>query len=166
VHVYDQHRDKVRCLAFAPQGDFLASGANDGRLILRNVASNKVILRIQQASPVCALAFSPDGKTLAYGTEGGRLVLRNLETGQEQQTDAYHGHAGVLSIAFHPSGRELATGGVDGKVIVWDANTLASLLKTQPHTQEVRSVAFSPDGTRLFSTGEDGKLGVLAATVD
>jgi WD40 repeat protein len=60
------HQSGVDCLAFAPDGNLLASGGRDRTLRLWDVVTGREVRRltVPKGGAQC-LAFSPDGKTLA-----------------------------------------------------------------------------------------------------
>src|SRR5262245_59950252 len=63
---WDKH--KPYCLAFSPDGRFLAAGSQEGAIRVWEIANGRsVVLRHDYAGPVQSVAFSPDGKTLATG---------------------------------------------------------------------------------------------------
>src|SRR4051812_34206237 len=66
------HRGKVRCVAYAPDGQTLASGSSGKIIKLWDVRSGKAraTLRGLDYAAVC-MAFHPDGRTLASGDSGG-----------------------------------------------------------------------------------------------
>jgi WD40 repeat protein len=69
----------------------------------------------------------------------------------------------VNTVAWSPDGTRLASGSNDGTVRVWDANTGATLVIYQHHTNEVLSLSWSPDGRRIVSGSLDGTAQVWDA---
>jgi WD40 repeat protein len=70
------HTQGVRWLAFAPEGDTLASVSDDSTLRFWNVRTQQELLSIQQlANPMRDLRFSPNGNYLAVNTLKGLQLL-------------------------------------------------------------------------------------------
>ena len=70
------HTQGVRWLAFAPEGETLASVSDDSTLRFWNVRTQQELLSIQQlANPMKDIRFSPDGKWLAVKTAKGLRLL-------------------------------------------------------------------------------------------
>lgn len=72
----DAHAEasKVSALAFQPGGALLASGADDGRLILWRPPSPRPLAEVRFDAPVAQAAWSPDGARLAVGTDAGEVA--------------------------------------------------------------------------------------------
>jgi RNA polymerase sigma factor (sigma-70 family) len=105
-------------VAFSPDGRLLAVGGWRGTTGLWDVATGKLLRRLDDPSKVVgALAFSPDGRMLATG--GDAVRLWELATGRLRATMV--GHLGeVRSLAFSRDGRVLASGGGDTTILTWD----------------------------------------------
>ena len=67
------HTKPVRAAAWSPDGRFLATGADDGKLVIWHPAQSQTpLLTANHNDPVRALAWSPDGKMVA--TASGNVV--------------------------------------------------------------------------------------------
>ncbi|MBD2128515.1 NB-ARC domain-containing protein [Microcoleus sp. ZQ-A2] len=96
----------VWCVAFSPDGRFLASSAN--RIVnLWDVQTGECLKRFQGYSDrVFSLAFSPDGRLLATGSEDRWVRIWDVRTGQLLKILSGHTDE-VRSVTFAPqySGR-------------------------------------------------------------
>jgi WD40 repeat protein len=102
----------------------LASGGNDGRVCLWNVADGKLVREMSgHVRNVYCVAFHTDGKSLLSGDLMGVLKQWDVATGAEQRTfDAaplhtYEGgqmvdFGGIRGLAVSPDGKFLAAGGL------------------------------------------------------
>ncbi|KAG1842000.1 WD40-repeat-containing domain protein, partial [Suillus tomentosus] len=79
------HVDNITCLAFAPQGDLLASGGDDGNIILWDVSLGKILHRITTSRPITSLAWDPSEwrRRLFVGGADGLLAI--MENFKEQE---------------------------------------------------------------------------------
>ena len=159
--VLEGHADGVLTVAFSPKGDLFASGGADRVVLIREVPSGDIRLRLApHAGKVEALAFSPDGALLASVTENdegspGEVKLWELPGGRLRADLPGHSDS-VNCVAFSPDGRRLATGDRAGTLRVWDvaAGRAASEIP-KAHDGSIRAVAFTKDGRSLFSASWD-----------
>src|SRR5262249_47316056 len=149
------HTDKVRCVAFSPDGRRLASYGGPipapgdlnppGELKVWESVSGQEVLNLK-SKLLLDVSFSPDGKRLASVCSDWTVHVWNSTSGQELLTLQGQGHDFMLhAVAFSPDGKRLVTGGQDQTVRVWDSATGKELLNLKGHTGTVGRVVFSPD---------------------
>jgi WD40 repeat protein len=158
----------VAGLAFAPDGETLASGEWGNVLQVRDAATGRPRVDCaghhnphagagRRSECVYAVAFSPDGRTLASASSDGTARLWDPATGKERRQ--LEGHRdGVTAVAFAPDGKTLASGGADHTVRLWDAATGRELLPQPGHQADVTGVAFAPDGKAVLTGSRDGTV--------
>ncbi len=154
------HTGAVTAVAFSPHDATLASGSQDGTVILWDVATRRILARLSSghggSAPIDNVAFSPDGKGLAVGSAAGTLRLWDVATRRPLGQPLSDGRGAVAGLAYSPDGRILAAG--QGRaVVLWDAATgrpLGHSLVGAAGT--VASVAFSPDGRTLAAGAGHG----------
>src|SRR5205085_10133893 len=68
------YQAEITSVAYGPDGSLLATGGNDGRVLLWNAKTWRQAHAFEAPAPVQCVAFSPDGKLLAAGTEKTNAV--------------------------------------------------------------------------------------------
>jgi WD40 repeat protein len=127
-------RQRVRALAFSPDGQILAAGAGrsgfvddpreewwgrNGGICLYEVDTGKLLADFPTAKDdIMAVAFSPDGSLLFAGSTDCTIRVVDVATRKEVATLSGH-MGGVNALAFSPDGQTLASGGGDGLVRLW-----------------------------------------------
>ncbi len=72
------HTQAIRAVAWSPDGRLLATGGDDGKLLIWSPAQSQMpLLKIQQQAPVLAISWSPDGKRIAAAV-GNTVALWTL----------------------------------------------------------------------------------------
>jgi WD40 repeat protein len=151
------HTDWIRSVAYNSDGSLLASGSQDGTIIIWDTDTNQSVGKplAGHTDWVTTVAFSPDGHLLASGSRDATIIIWDVETG-EMVGEPLTGHDGeVRSIAFNPDGTILASAGIDHTVRLWNIETGTLESQLNGHEDEVYTLAFSSDGSILASAGAD-----------
>jgi RNA polymerase sigma factor (sigma-70 family) len=161
------HTGDVTCLAFAPDGKTLFSGANPdeaprrGEVKRWDAATGKELPFPGERTfqTVDGVAFAPDGRTVAVTTRdpsgqtkpGVELTLWDPSSGEHRAT-----LRGCGPVAFDRDGKRLAAAENDFSIRVWDAATLRPAATLEGHRGLIVSLAFAPDDRTLASASNDG----------
>jgi WD40 domain-containing protein/TIR domain-containing protein len=158
IRTFAGHADRVRAVAFSPDGRTALSGGDDKTLKLWDVATGKEIRTFTgHIAPVHSVAFSPDGRSALSGSDDRTLKLWDVAKGRELRSFAGHAYR-VYSVAFSPDGRTALSGSDDKTLKLWDVATGKEIRSFAGHAGAVYSVAFSPDGRTALSGSADGTL--------
>ncbi|MEO6038923.1 MAG: hypothetical protein ABIQ93_10960, partial [Saprospiraceae bacterium] len=119
VENLEGHSERVLSVACSPDGQWLATGGDDGLAIIWDLVSKKPIFSLFCFGTVNSLAFSPDGSQLATATGNHTTLIWDLYSGKTRQTLEGHDYR-ILGVAFSPDGKRLATASDDKTAIIWD----------------------------------------------
>jgi intraflagellar transport protein 80 len=151
------HKAAVTGVAWAPDGQVLASCGEDGAVKLWSRAGMLRATLVQGTQPVYAVAWAGDGSAVVH-TDGGGLAVRARAAGRKPV--AWRAHDGlVLAVDWCPPGAAGAAAaivscGEDGRFKLWDA--LGRLLHASaPAAAPLTSVAWSPAGDAFVVGGFD-----------
>ena len=122
----------VYCLAFSPDGKFIATCMEDTTTIMWDTSAGSARYTLKSASsyptlpagksPTACVIFSPNGGVVATTINDNNATLWNTYDGSLNHTLLKHSDL-VDSIVFSHDGLRVATCAVDGIAIVWDTNT-------------------------------------------
>lgn len=145
VMTLNGHRGSVQAVAFHPDGSLLASGGFD--VMLWEVPTGKLRLRLNIKARCTSLAFDPTGDLLLIGTHEGIVHVWNT---REYGPRGYHKlHDGsVTSIQFSPDGKLLATSSYSSTMLL-DASTFEVIHRVSTGEDSMGPAAFTADGEYL-----------------
>ena len=160
----------VSALVFSPDGRWLVSGTQSGKIQMWDVATGKALVAFAEPTVradqggISAVAFSPDGTLLAAGAHT-QVHLWEMDTGNKLfSISTVHKRGNQIfynfpePLVFSPDGAVLVNGLDHGAIQLWDVTTGDAIVVLDGHTKKVKTFAFSPDGKTLVSTGEDGTI--------
>ena len=146
IATLEGHTDRVNSVSFSPYGTLIASGSQDGTVILWDVATRDQIATLKGHTDgwytygATSVSFSaPDGAFLATGGRDGTVILWDVLTREKIVT---FGHtAEVNAVSFSPDGTTLVAGGEDGTISLWN-------IEQTPHSL-----------TKVSGDGQEGSVG-------
>jgi WD40 repeat protein len=156
------HVGQVWCVAYSPDGNWLASAGDDRTVRVWNAVTGKEVRTLSQWPNLVVerVAFSPNSSRLVTiakpASYVGAAEVRVWDVGWGRELFRLAGIKNCIhQAAFSPDGQHLATVGGDlyrpGEVKLWNAATGREVRTLGSHPGPGTSVAFSPDGKRLVS---------------
>src|SRR5262249_26162824 len=163
LHVLQGHQKPVTRVAFAPSGQFAATGDEGGAVILWEPASGKLRAKLPaHRQLISGLGFSADSKMLFSVSADAVLKRWDVEQGKETSATALP-IKGLQQAVFTPDGASLATtrgptGSGDlhtlnGEIQIWDTAKGVLLRKLPGHSELTNQLLFSADGATLLTFG-------------
>jgi len=149
-------------VAFARDGNLLATGSEDGSVVCWDVAArqDQYFMKGHRESPY-TITFSPDAERIAAAGRDGVLVWK-VATGEEERR-LKHGNSLTSSVLFSPDGRWILTGGWEGTTRLWDAESGALRVKFSG-IGGVDRIAFAPEINTLAAIGTGNAVALYPLT--
>lgn len=153
------HNNNIYALAFSHDGNLLASGGKDRKIMLwdlTNLSEKKSIKPIAiipwGSNYINDISFAPDGEKLAVASTRTSVGLcKKIEDKWEKFFDMRKHTNEVYRIAFSPDGRYIVSGGLqDRKVILWDGNGnfIKEIDKLKGH---INSISFFSNSKKIVA---------------
>lgn len=155
------HGAEVWSVTFSPDGQTIASGGNDSKVLLwnRNGSLQKTLIDpnleegLSHTREVTSVTFSPNGEWIASTSRDNTAKIWRRD-GTLYKTLTGHSNS-VYSSSFSPDSEYLATASHDKTVRIWRVADGSLVTTLKGHTESVNWVAFSPDGQLLASASDD-----------
>jgi RNA polymerase sigma factor (sigma-70 family) len=170
------HKGTVRTVAYAPDGQSVASGSDDYTVRIWNARTGELVREMNPSknyryvpTGIAAVAYSPDGKGLAIGlADRGFPNLYDPETGKAvtdltSKTGALPEYAGSAPLLFTPDGKKLIAGPGRGGHFSeqkWpdDIGNAFQMWDTTPGKVHSSFAFGGPDGYWTLAMSRDGTL--------
>jgi len=149
------HVATTSAVSFSPDGRFLASGDDDGEIVMRDALNWEILRRLSgHVAQITGLAWSPGSERLASSSRDGTLRVWDLESGSG--LGILRGHRGVVrAVAWDRLGQELFSCGEDGAVIQWDVGGGRLLRSFLGHEGPVHALDYDSNQGRLATGSSD-----------
>lgn len=157
------HTNVINGLSFSGNGAWLASGSDDGTVMIWKVENSKsltAMTTLPLGSPISGVSFNPRTQDLAVVSESREIAvfaLAGLDKGTTKYTPRmFKKHSGIVNKAIYaPDGYFLASSSFENELILWKAD--GSVAKEFRMTNPVNAIAFSYDSRILAVLDIAGK---------
>lgn len=150
----------IRCIAWSPDGEYLALGGDDRTVRVLKAATGLVdepVLADQHDEPIRCVAWSPQGNRI-ISCSGSVVVIWDRDSGKSIKRRGHRGN--VLAAAWEPSGSRFATAAEDCTVRLWANGESSFFAETSTETSVL---SWSPDGKFILCSGSKGVVTVWDA---
>ncbi len=159
---FSDHRQTVRALGWSPDGYLLASGADDGLLLVWGT-NGAVQSRLVHPAPVLALAWSPESQRIVTGA-ANQVSFLSARTGAVLASRAEPHAAPISALAWTEHNQlQAVSGGLDRKAVVWSTTDYTPQTIFTRHAAAIEGISWAADGQTIASCSHGGVVRVWNA---
>lgn len=165
-----EHFAPIHAVSFSPDGNYLASGSEDGAIYIWNAQApdpdTKLIAILQKhTQKITTLTFSPNSSYLASGSDDKTICIWKTESFSDntEPLTRFWERDSIDALSFSPDNNLLASAAGDSTVCLWTIGSLGLAPSGLRHTHrelfnqytefvcddKVTSLSFSPNGSYL-----------------
>jgi WD40 repeat protein len=122
------HEHAVRAVSFNSAGTQLASAAEDGQLIVWDLASLSPAVRLQNSAGARPLAFSPDGTQVAAGLHDGTIAIWDMARGEVVRR--FQSEDDPFGLAYSAEGDLLFSTSGEPRIEIWPVRDSGSTIES------------------------------------
>lgn len=152
----------MNCLAYSPDGQYIVTGGDDGRVKVWNVTSGFCFVTFKEHSaPVTAVAFGYSGNAVFSASLDGSVRAFDLTRYRNFRTLTPPTPSQLFSLAIGPNDEIICAGAQDSfNIFVWSLRTGKLLDVLSGHEGPIAGIAFNPLINLLASVSWDATLRV------
>jgi WD40 repeat protein len=155
---------EISAVASSCDGLLVASGSEDGTVVIYDAYSANIIHSYQYSRGVVSVAFSSVAAILAFGSFPETLGFFFYDDNAPNRIITWGSHQGYSqSAVFSPNGRFFASGSNDGMVNIWETSAVKSVQNNDHHSQRIRRVRLSNNNQLIASSSDDTTVKVWNA---
>lgn len=149
------HYFDMNTIAYAPDGQTIATGGDDGKLKVWSVQNGFCFVTFSEhTAPIMDITFAKHGSVLFSASLDGTVRAFDLVRYRNFRTFTSPSPVQFSSIAVDPSGEVVAAGSTDTfEVFMWSVQTGKLLDILAGHEAPVSALAFSPTGANQLASG-------------
>jgi periodic tryptophan protein 2 len=149
------HYFDMNTLAYAPDGQTIATGGDDGKVKVWSTHSGFCFVTFtEHTASISAVSFAKQGNVLFTASLDGTVRAYDLIRYRNFRTFTSPSPVQFSCLAVDPSGEVVAAGSTDSfEVFLWSVQTGKLLDVLAGHESPISSLAFSPSGTNQLASG-------------
>jgi WD40 repeat protein len=149
------HDDRIRAIAFSPNGKYIASGGTSKEIKIWNVESSILIELPGHENTIRAIAWNSDGTRIATGSRDNTIKIWDLES--KVPLKIFNHGSWIRALLW--SDNIIVSAGDDNKIKIWDVKTETGNPQVLgEHEDIIRTIAFNPDRRKIVSGSDDTTL--------
>lgn len=160
------HRQAITCSSWSPEGRFLATGSEGGRVKIWKATNGELLTTLIADDEVVDVAWNPAKIKNEIAVAHSRSISI-WDPASSKKIAVMKGHADkVTSIDWSPNGQILASASLDMSIKLWNSNQ-STLLGTMQGDQQdyngdkgVTCLKWSPDGSKVAAGGINGSIDI------
>ncbi|XP_064636474.1 periodic tryptophan protein 2 homolog [Lineus longissimus] len=151
------HFNNMSCLEYSPDGQYIATGGDDGKVKVWNTSSGFCFVTFSEhAGGITGVTFNQNGKVVASASMDGTVRAFDLNRYRNFRTFTSPRPAQFSCLALDHSGDIVCAGGMDVfEIFVWSMQTGRLLEVLAGHEGPVSSLMFSSSQALLASASWD-----------
>jgi len=151
------HALDMNCLAYSPDGQLIATGADDGKVKVWNTTTGFCFVTFtEHTGIVSAIAYSPTGNAIISASYDGTVRAYDLIRYRNFRTMTSPNPTSFTALAVDPSGDIICSSSRDTfEIFIWSLQTGRLLDVLGGHEGPVSSLAFNPLQPMLASCSWD-----------
>jgi len=159
---FASHLQTVRVVAWSPDGRLLASGGDDGQLLVWGT-DGVVLQDVAHPAAVTALAWSPESGRLVTGA-ANQVTFLTVLTGMVLARSTHDHFSTVTGLAWTAHNQQqVVSGALDQRAIVWQTTRYQPQTIFTHHAAPIESVTWAADGRTIASSSHGGVVRVWDA---
>jgi len=146
------HQGMVWSVAASADGKWMASGGEDGKVIVRDTRNHRVTEQSKMSDEVLSVAFDHASSSLVASSKDGRVSVWQRD-GMRSVFSEIVQKKGVWSVAFAPSDTSLLAAGADGSLLEWQLPDMRQTERFSLQSVNGSSIEITADGGWIASSG-------------